>query len=73
MDYTAPKPVEEPGGVTADNLKAFFVLHMKNNQLPLIAHAHLATADYEDVGVKHPTCKFCLYGLYIRARQMPDH
>ncbi|KAH8882705.1 RdRP-domain-containing protein [Thozetella sp. PMI_491] len=56
MDYTGPRPQEEPSGVTADHLKAFFVLHMKNNQLGLIAHAHLATADYEEMGANHPKC-----------------
>ena len=62
MSYTAPKAVEEPSGVTGDNLKAFFVLHMKNNQLPLIAHAHLATADLEDEGAQHRNCKLSICG-----------
>jgi len=57
MNYKAPEPVVEPDGPTIDSLKAFFVLYMKNNNLPLIAHAHLAMADYEDDGAKHDKCK----------------
>ncbi|KAK0726811.1 RNA dependent RNA polymerase-domain-containing protein [Lasiosphaeria miniovina] len=57
MNYTPPPPIEERNGPTADSLKAFFVLYMKNNNLPLIAHAHLATADYEDRGAKSEKCE----------------
>ncbi|KAK3951934.1 RNA dependent RNA polymerase-domain-containing protein [Pseudoneurospora amorphoporcata] len=39
-----------------NNLITFFVLYMKYNNLPLIAHAHLATADAEMDGVKSPKC-----------------
>ncbi|KAK3330950.1 RNA dependent RNA polymerase-domain-containing protein [Apodospora peruviana] len=56
MDYTPPPPMQESNGPTAESLKAFFVLYMKNNTLPLIAHAHLATADYEDDSVKNGKC-----------------
>ncbi|KAK3336183.1 RNA dependent RNA polymerase-domain-containing protein [Cercophora scortea] len=56
MDYTPPEAVQEPGGPTADSLKSFFVLFMKNNNLPLIAHAHLATADFEKDGAKSENC-----------------
>ncbi|KAK3500718.1 RNA dependent RNA polymerase-domain-containing protein [Neurospora crassa] len=41
---------------TVNNLITFFVLYMKYNNLPLIAHAHLATADAEVEGVKSPRC-----------------
>ncbi|KAK4149285.1 RNA dependent RNA polymerase-domain-containing protein [Chaetomidium leptoderma] len=56
MDYTAPKPLTEPRASTARSLASFFVLFMKNDRLPLIAHAHLATADYEVEGAKHRKC-----------------
>ncbi|KAK3363573.1 RNA dependent RNA polymerase-domain-containing protein [Lasiosphaeria hispida] len=54
MDYTPLPPIQEKGGVKADNLKQFFVLYMKNNTLPLIAHAHLAMAD--TYGADHAKC-----------------
>ncbi|KAM7187118.1 RNA dependent RNA polymerase domain containing protein, partial [Naviculisporaceae sp. PSN 640] len=57
MDYKAPPPHLEKGNIAMDELMAvFFVLYMKNNNLPLIAHAHLATADREAEGAKHPKC-----------------
>ncbi|KAK0628708.1 RNA dependent RNA polymerase-domain-containing protein [Bombardia bombarda] len=56
MDYTPPAPIQELVGPSADSLKAFFVLFMKNNTLPLIAHAHLATADREPDGPKNDRC-----------------
>lgn len=57
MNYTPPSPLEAKNEPTVESLKTFFVLFMKNNTLPLIAHAHLATADYEDEGPKHRKCK----------------
>lgn len=48
---------------TVNNLITFFVLYMKYNNLPLIAHAHLATADAEIQGVKSPKCKCILSRL----------
>lgn len=57
MNYSAPKPLTEPRASTAKSLSSFFVLFMKNDRLPLIAHAHLATADYEDQGAKHEKCE----------------
>ncbi|KAK3310739.1 RNA dependent RNA polymerase-domain-containing protein [Chaetomium strumarium] len=56
MNYSAPKPLNEPKASTAKSLASFFVLFMKNDRLPLIAHAHLATADYEIEGPKHRKC-----------------
>ncbi|KAH7628690.1 RNA dependent RNA polymerase-domain-containing protein [Sordaria sp. MPI-SDFR-AT-0083] len=41
---------------TVNNLVTFFVLYMKHNNLPLIAHAHMATADAEMDGVKSSKC-----------------
>lgn len=57
MDYTAPKALVEKTTSITKSLASFFVLFMKNDRLPLIAHAHLATADYEIEGVKHPKCE----------------
>ncbi len=57
MNYTAPKPLIEPRASTAKSLASFFVLFMKNDRLPLIAHAHLATADFEVEGAKDKKCE----------------
>lgn len=57
MSYSAPKPLVEPTVPTSKSLASFFVLFMKNDRLPMIAHAHLATADYEVEGAKHRKCK----------------
>ncbi|KAK0729750.1 RNA dependent RNA polymerase-domain-containing protein [Lasiosphaeris hirsuta] len=54
MDYTPEPPVRERNAVKADNLKEFFVIYMKRNTLPLIAHAHLAMAD--TYGADHVKC-----------------
>ncbi|KAK3906606.1 RNA dependent RNA polymerase-domain-containing protein [Staphylotrichum tortipilum] len=56
MNYSAPMPLVEPGASMAKSLASFFVLFMKNDRLPLIAHAHLATADHEPEGAKHSKC-----------------
>jgi hypothetical protein len=51
---------------TAKSLASFFVLFMKNDRLPLIAHAHLATADYEAERAKHWKCEYLstiIFGL----------
>ncbi|MCJ1416306.1 hypothetical protein MMC32_002641 [Xylographa parallela] len=57
MIYT---PDEQPkkvnGNVTTDDITTFFVNYMKNDLLPRIAHAHLATADYLPKGVKEEKC-----------------
>jgi RNA-dependent RNA polymerase len=65
MNYSAPKPLTESRALTAKSLASFFVLFMKNDRLPLIAHAHLATADYEVEGAKHRKCK----SLFIICRK----
>ncbi|KAL2257485.1 hypothetical protein VTK26DRAFT_109 [Humicola hyalothermophila] len=56
MNYTPPKPLIDSKASIVNSLAAFFVLFMKNDRLPLIAHAHLATADYEVEGAKHRKC-----------------
>jgi RNA-dependent RNA polymerase len=57
MNYTAPKPLAEKTSSASKSLASFFVLFMKNDRLPLIAHAHLATADSEIEGAKHQKCE----------------
>lgn len=59
MDYCAPTPEQKDGAVTVKDLTDFFVLYMKNNSLPLIAHAHLGMADLcsEQGGAMTPKCK----------------
>ncbi|AEO54847.1 hypothetical protein MYCTH_2297939 [Thermothelomyces thermophilus ATCC 42464] len=56
MNYSAPQPPIESRASLAKSLAFFFVLFMKNDRLPLIAHAHLARADYELEGAKHWKC-----------------
>jgi RNA-dependent RNA polymerase len=65
MNYTALKPLVEKRASTAKSLATHFVLFMKNDRLPLIAHAHLATADREDLGAKHRNCEFIPLILYL--------
>jgi RNA-dependent RNA polymerase len=65
MNYTAPKPLVEPRVSTAKSLASFFVLFLKNDRLPLIAHAHLATADYEQEGAKSEKCEFLTPSLFL--------
>ena len=57
MDYTAPTPVPMAQKVTVDDITSFFVQYMKNDSLPTIANAHLATADQSVEGVKNYKCK----------------
>ena len=57
MDYTAPVPIEVPE-VTTNDITSFFVTYIKNDSLPQIAHAHLATADFMDDGVMNEKCRF---------------
>ncbi|KAL2140726.1 hypothetical protein VTI28DRAFT_3319 [Corynascus sepedonium] len=52
MEYSAPEQPTEPRSSVTKSLAFFFVLFMKNDILPLIAHAHLATADYEAEGLQ---------------------
>jgi RNA-dependent RNA polymerase len=57
MNYSAPATKEENREPTVKDLKTFFVLYMKNDQLPLIAHAHLAWADWLREGARHEICE----------------
>ncbi|KAK3989129.1 putative RNA-dependent RNA polymerase [Cladorrhinum sp. PSN332] len=57
MDYTPPALViEKRESSIVDSLASFFVLFMKNDRLPLIAHAHLATADISQEGARSEKC-----------------
>lgn len=56
MDYTPPTPIKLPE-VTVNDITSFFVTYIKNDSLPQIAHAHLATADFMDDGVKNERCE----------------
>jgi RNA-dependent RNA polymerase len=58
MNYTAEKPTELNRDVNVTDLAKFYVLYMKNNILPTIAHAHLAQADYLEGGAKHEKCEY---------------
>jgi RNA-dependent RNA polymerase len=58
MDYTAvPAQRVEGREVTVNDMIDFHVTYMKNDRLPRIAQAHLALADYQDLGVKDRKCK----------------
>ncbi|KID89494.1 suppressor of ascus dominance [Metarhizium guizhouense ARSEF 977] len=54
MDYQAPNPRQLDRDVTVDDLREFFVNYMKNDNLGLIAVAHLAFADMH--GPKSQIC-----------------
>ena len=56
MDYQAPNPLQLDRDVTVDDLREFFVNYMKNDNLGLIAVAHLAFADMH--GPKSQICKW---------------
>lgn len=58
MNFDAAPAKELDHVPTVQDLKVFFALYMKNNSLPLIAHAHLAHADFRDSGAKDPRCKY---------------
>ncbi|KAB5560005.1 RNA dependent RNA polymerase-domain-containing protein, partial [Coniochaeta sp. 2T2.1] len=52
-DSSAPELDHVP---TVQELMIFFTMYMKNNSLPIIAHAHLAQADFWDSGAKDLRC-----------------
>ncbi|RGB33663.1 RNA dependent RNA polymerase-domain-containing protein [Rhizophagus diaphanus] len=56
MNYEAQKPrmVEN---VTMENIKSFFVKYIFSDKLGMIANAHLAKADFFEVGALHGQCK----------------
>lgn len=70
MNYTAPPPLVDSTVAMEKSLTAFFVLFMKNDRLPLIAHAHLATADSEPEGAKHRKCKITLRYVLSRTHEL---
>jgi RNA-dependent RNA polymerase len=56
MNYTSRKAPDLPHDVTVDAITSFFVIYMKNDCLPTIAHAHLALADWLPKGVMEKKC-----------------
>lgn len=56
MGYEGSQPVQNNGPVTVDDVTSFFVMHMKNNNLPRIATAHRFWADRNAEGVKSREC-----------------
>ncbi|GAO14543.1 hypothetical protein UVI_02032540 [Ustilaginoidea virens] len=56
MNYKGPKPHELDRNVVVDDMRTFFVNYMKNDVLPLIAHAHLAFADQLNDGPRSQEC-----------------
>jgi RNA-dependent RNA polymerase len=55
--YEAPTPVMSDGEITTRHIIDFFVHYLKNDQLGVIAHAHLAAGDYYDDGILNPQCQ----------------
>jgi RNA-dependent RNA polymerase len=55
MDYSAPKP-QEVSRVHIDDVKTFFTDYIINDNLGVIAHAHLALADSKPDGVFSQEC-----------------
>lgn len=81
MDYSAPAPIISDGPVTVDDMTAFFVTHMKYDNLGRIATAHRYWADKMEEGIKHEKC-LELAALHSRAvdyaktgvaAEMPKH
>jgi RNA-dependent RNA polymerase len=81
MDYSPPPPLVSDEPVTVDDMTAFFVTHMKYDNLGRIATAHRYWADKEEEGVKHENC-LELAALHSRAvdyaktgvaAEMPKH
>jgi RNA-dependent RNA polymerase len=56
MKYTSDKAQDLDQDVTVNHITSFFVLYMKNDFLPRIAHAHLAWADRLEDGVNEEKC-----------------
>jgi RNA-dependent RNA polymerase len=56
MDYPSVKGLELDRPVTVNDVTSFFVMYMKNDCLPRIAHAHLAWADFLPDGVEDTKC-----------------
>ncbi|PYH98795.1 putative RNA-directed RNA polymerase (Sad-1) [Aspergillus ellipticus CBS 707.79] len=56
MKYTSNKARDLDHDVTVDEITSFFVMYMKNDSLPTIAHAHVAWADWLEYGVNEEKC-----------------
>jgi RNA-dependent RNA polymerase len=56
MKYTSNKARDLNNDVTVNDITSFFVMYMKNDFLPKIAHAHLALADILEDGVNEEKC-----------------
>ncbi|KAF2104959.1 RdRP-domain-containing protein [Rhizodiscina lignyota] len=56
MDFRPPKPDQIDREVRVEDITKFFITYIKNDQLPRIAHAHLAWSDISDVGVFDSKC-----------------
>ncbi|KAJ5594295.1 uncharacterized protein N7459_000503 [Penicillium hispanicum] len=56
MKYTSRKGPDLDHNVTVDEITSFFVMYMKNDCLPRIAHAHMAWADWLAHGVTEKKC-----------------
>ena len=56
MAYTCFRAPDLDHDVTVDEITSFFVMYMKNDWLPRIAHAHMAWADWLENGVNEQKC-----------------
>ncbi|KAB8236873.1 RNA dependent RNA polymerase [Aspergillus alliaceus] len=56
MKYASNKAQDLNRDVTVNDITSFFVMYMKNDFLPRIAHAHLALADFLEDGVNEEKC-----------------
>lgn len=56
MESMQSRPVEV-GNVEIEDIQSFFVDHIKNDNLGIIANAHMAIADFQREGVFHEDCK----------------
>ncbi|KAJ5306292.1 hypothetical protein N7508_005307 [Penicillium antarcticum] len=56
IDYASRRVPDLFHDVTVDAITSFFVVYMKNDCLPKIAHAHLALADWLPKGVMEMKC-----------------
>ncbi|ETN46427.1 uncharacterized protein HMPREF1541_00611 [Cyphellophora europaea CBS 101466] len=54
--YEPPNPVQAEGEITTKHIIDFFLHYLMNDQLGRIAHAHLGSADFLDLGVKSDDC-----------------
>jgi RNA-dependent RNA polymerase len=66
MEFKAPPAKELDRDPTVQDLTTFFALYMKNNSLPVIAHAHLAQADFMDSGPKDARCELTVPHQHLR-------